>query len=67
MSDSENFRQYASDCIDLAASMNGKDRQTMLAIAEAWKERAAEAKGRESNPGGRTEPDGPDVIPDAGA
>ena len=40
MLESEKFRRYAKDCIRIAATMNGKDRQTLLAIAEAWEARA---------------------------
>jgi hypothetical protein len=37
------YRQYASDCRRIAEGMNGKDRETLLRIAEAWEQRAQEA------------------------
>jgi hypothetical protein len=67
MLDSERFRQYAKDCIRIAASMNGKDRQTLLTIAEAWAARAAEAEGREHKTDGRGGREAPSLIPEGGA
>jgi hypothetical protein len=63
MLDSERFGQYAKDCIRIAASMSGKDRQTLLNIAEAWEARAAEASSKERKSNGGTDP--PSIIPDA--
>ena len=57
MLESEKFRRYAKDCIRIAATMNGKDRQTLLAIAEAWEARAAE--GRQYKTDGGASPEGP--------
>jgi len=39
--------------------MNGKDRQTLLAIAEAWEARAAEAEVRQYKTDGGAGPEGP--------
>lgn len=55
----EKFRRYAKDCIRIAATMNGKDRQTLLAIAEAWEARAAEAEVRKYKTDGGAGPEGP--------
>jgi hypothetical protein len=66
MLDSETYRQYARECIRLAASMNGKDRQTLLKIAKAWEARAAKAESKEHKLDGGTDPNAPSVIPDAG-
>ena len=63
---SKKYRQYAKDCIRIAASMNGKDRQTLLTIAEAWKARAA-AQSKEYKTDGRGDPDVPSVVPEGGA
>ena len=41
MLEAKKYRQYAKDCVRIAASMSGKDRQTLLEIADAW-----EARGR---------------------
>jgi hypothetical protein len=42
-----------------AATMNGKDRETLLAIAEAWEARAAGAEGRQYKTDGGAGPEGP--------
>jgi hypothetical protein len=34
--EAKKYRQYAKDCVRIAASMSGKDRQTLLDIADAW-------------------------------
>ena len=54
MLEAKKYRQYAKDCVRIAASMSGKDRQTLLDIADAWEARAveAESKGPKSD-GGR--------------
>ena len=67
MLESEKFRRYAKDCIRIASTMNGQDRQTLLAIAEAWEARAAEAEGRQHKTNGEAGPEAPSVIPDGGA
>jgi len=41
------YRQYAGDCRRIAQSMNGKDRETLLRIAEAWEQRAREAERKD--------------------
>src|SRR5262245_43114463 len=45
--DAEKFRKYAEDCVRIADQMNGKDRQALLAIAEAWEARAQDSERRE--------------------
>jgi hypothetical protein len=67
MLEPEKFRRYAEDCTRIAATMNGNDRQTLLAIAEAWEARAAEAEGRQHKTNGGAGPGAPSVIPDGGA
>jgi hypothetical protein len=47
--------------------MNGKDRQTLLKIADAWEARAAEAESKEHKSDGGIDPNAPCVMPDAGA
>jgi hypothetical protein len=42
----EQYRQYAKDCIRIASTMSGADRQTLLKIAEAWEGRAREAEAK---------------------
>jgi hypothetical protein len=46
MSEADKYRQYAKDCIRLASTMTGADRQTLLKIAEAWEGRACDAEGK---------------------
>ena len=44
-------REYAKDCIRIAQSMDGADKQTLLKIAEAWEMRALELeKTDKTNP-----------------
>ena len=42
MLEAKKYRQYAKDCVRIAASMSGKDRQTLLEIAE----RVGRTRGR---------------------
>ena len=55
MLEAAKYRQYARDCIRIADGMNGKDRQRLLDIAEAWEARAVEAEGRQHKTDGREE------------
>ena len=48
MTKAKEYRQFARDCIRIAESMNGKDRQTLLSIAEAWELRAQEMERQEA-------------------
>ena len=61
------YRQYAKDCVRIAASMSGKDRQTLLDIADAWEARAMEAESKRLKSDGGRDPGGPGVVPDAGS
>ena len=47
MQDAKIYRQFAADCRRMANTMNAKDRQTLLTMAEAWDMRAEEAERRE--------------------
>ena len=47
------YRQFASECRRIAEGMNGKDRETLLRIAEAWDERAQEAERKGDRIGDR--------------
>jgi hypothetical protein len=51
--ESEEYRQYAKDCTRIAETMNAKDKQTLLKIAEAWEARALEAESKEKKSGDR--------------
>jgi hypothetical protein len=55
MVDSEKYKQFAADCIRIAETMRGEDRERLLKIADAWTERALEAQttelSREKGPG----------------
>ena len=54
MLEAKKYRQYAKDCVRIAASMSGKDRQTLLDIAKAWEACAVEAESKSSkSDGGR--------------
>ena len=66
MLEAKKYRQYAKDCVRIAASMSGKDRQTLLDIADAWEARAVAVETESKRPksdGGRD----PSVVPDAGS
>jgi hypothetical protein len=43
MQDVKSYRQYAAECRRIAATMNAKDKATMLEMAKVWDERADEA------------------------
>ena len=51
MLEAKKYRQYAKDCVRIAASMSGKDRQTLLDIADAWEARAVDAVKQAAEPG----------------
>jgi len=44
VSEAEKYLEYAEDCLRIAKSMSGKDKETLLKIAKAWEERAEAAK-----------------------
>ena len=46
MLEAKKYRQYAKDCVRIAASMSGKDQQTLLDIADAWRARGGGRKQR---------------------
>jgi hypothetical protein len=46
MRDAETYERYASECERIARTMSGEKRQSLLAIAQAWRELAREAKRR---------------------
>jgi hypothetical protein len=56
MKDAETYRQYAADCRRLAATMQAKDRKTLLEMAAAWEARADEASRVHKQHGDREEP-----------
>jgi hypothetical protein len=47
MKDVKTYREYAVDCIRIAQTMDAKDRETLLRMAEAWEDRAREAERNE--------------------
>ena len=47
MKDAKMYREYATDCIRIAQSMNAEDRETLLKMAQAWEDRAREAERSE--------------------
>ena len=49
LSDTDKFRGYARDCVRIAESMKGKDKETLLKIAEAWEERARHTQAKKTN------------------
>jgi hypothetical protein len=67
MLESKKYRQYAKECVRIAASMSGKDRRTLLDIADAWEARAVEAESKGPKSDGGRDPGAPDVVPDAGS
>jgi hypothetical protein len=44
MQDSNTYRQYASDCRRIAATMNARDKAVMMEMAKVWDERAEDAE-----------------------
>jgi hypothetical protein len=42
--DAETYRDFADDCIRIAKSMSGADKETLLLMARAWEARAKEAE-----------------------
>ena len=46
MQDAEKYRQFAKDCIRLAAKAASKDKAVLLKIAEAWEQQAKLAEAR---------------------
>ena len=44
---SDQYRQYAKDCVRIAETMNAADKKTLLQIANAWESRAVEADREE--------------------
>ena len=44
MSESEKYKQFAADCIRIAETLGGEDRERLLKIADVWTERALEAE-----------------------
>ena len=67
MLEAKKYRQYAKDCVRIAASMSGKDRQTFLDIAKAWEGRAVEAESKSSKSNGGRDPNAPSLVPDPGS
>ena len=53
MQDAEKYRQFAKDCIRLAAKAASDDKAVLLKIAEAWEDQAKLAESRRR--GGATE------------
>jgi hypothetical protein len=52
MKDAKTYREYAADCIRMAKSMDPKDKDALLKMAEAWEERAREAERQENKTNG---------------
>ena len=50
MKDAKTYREYAADCIRIAQSMDARDRETLLKMAEAWEDRAREVERNEKKP-----------------
>ena len=50
MRDAETYERYASECERIARTMPGEKRQSLLAIAQAWRELAREKKRRAKSP-----------------
>jgi hypothetical protein len=48
---SEEYRQYAKDCLRFAEKMSAAEKQTLSKIAEAWETRALEAEREEKRKG----------------
>jgi hypothetical protein len=44
MKEPKMYREYAADCIRIAQSMDAKDQETLLKMAQAWEDRAREAE-----------------------
>ena len=44
MSESEKYKQFAADCIRIAETLSGEDKERLLKIADVWTERALAAE-----------------------
>jgi hypothetical protein len=44
MSESEKYKQFAADCIRIAETLGGEDRERLLKIADVWTKRALDAE-----------------------
>lgn len=53
MQEVEKYRQYARECVRLAATASAKDKPVLLKIAEAWEQQAkiAEAASNKKTSG----------------
>jgi hypothetical protein len=47
MKNAKTYGEYATDCVRIAQSMDQKDREILLKMAEGWEERAREAERNE--------------------
>ena len=47
MEDVKTYREYASECMRIAKSMDEADREILLKMAKAWEGRAREAERSE--------------------
>ena len=48
MQNAAQYREYAEQCRQLAKSMRGANKQTLLGIAEAWDKCACEIEGEDA-------------------
>ena len=46
MSESEKYKQFAADCIRMAETLGGEDREKLLKIADVWTESAGNRSDR---------------------
>jgi hypothetical protein len=42
--EAQTYRDFAADCIRIAKTMRGAEKETLLSMAKAWEERAREAE-----------------------
>ena len=47
MKDAEQYRSYAEDCLRMAGKLSGRDKDTLLKMAEVWKECAEVAERKQ--------------------
>jgi hypothetical protein len=59
MKEVRQYRQFAQECLRLAASAKQKDKAVLFEIAEAWEEQARLAEEKIAKPDGKGDGQGP--------
>jgi hypothetical protein len=49
MKEAKEYREYAADCLRLAAKATAKDKEILMRMADAWRLRAEYAEGKNTD------------------